>query len=61
MTWNWCLTLRPQEHVSDLTIVSDASLAPGGGMEIGCRLIQGILEFNQDINNFNRVQDAMLL
>eukprot|EP00975_Prorocentrum_lima_P023654 4978796-Prorocentrum_lima.AAC.1 len=31
MTWNWCLTTRPHECVRDLTIVSDASLAPGGG------------------------------
>eukprot|EP00975_Prorocentrum_lima_P069950 12929190-Prorocentrum_lima.AAC.1 len=31
MTWNWCLTVRPHEHVRDLTTVSDASLAPGGG------------------------------
>eukprot|EP00975_Prorocentrum_lima_P023023 4845689-Prorocentrum_lima.AAC.1 len=30
-TWNWCLTIRPDEHVRDLTILSDASLAPGGG------------------------------
>eukprot|EP00975_Prorocentrum_lima_P055898 11718969-Prorocentrum_lima.AAC.1 len=25
------LTVRPHEHISDLTIVSDASPAPGGG------------------------------
>eukprot|EP00975_Prorocentrum_lima_P029386 6171485-Prorocentrum_lima.AAC.1 len=31
MTWNWRLTIRPHEHVRDLTIVSDPSLAPGGG------------------------------
>eukprot|EP00975_Prorocentrum_lima_P070936 12934861-Prorocentrum_lima.AAC.1 len=31
MTWNWCLTIRPHDHVRDLTIVSVASLAPGGG------------------------------
>eukprot|EP00975_Prorocentrum_lima_P033997 7143092-Prorocentrum_lima.AAC.1 len=30
-TWNWCLTITPHEHVRDLTLVSDASLAPGGG------------------------------
>eukprot|EP00975_Prorocentrum_lima_P047862 10010199-Prorocentrum_lima.AAC.1 len=31
MTWNRCLTIRPHECVRALTIVSDASLAPGGG------------------------------
>eukprot|EP00975_Prorocentrum_lima_P010399 2209859-Prorocentrum_lima.AAC.1 len=30
-TWNWGLVIRSHEHVQDLTIVSDASLAPGGG------------------------------
>eukprot|EP00975_Prorocentrum_lima_P034419 7236454-Prorocentrum_lima.AAC.1 len=28
MIWNWCLTIRPHEHVRDLTIVPNASLAP---------------------------------
>ncbi len=31
VTWNWCLTVKPHDQLSRLTIVSDASLAPSGG------------------------------
>ena len=31
MTWNWCLIMVPHSQVERLTIVTDASLAPGGG------------------------------
>eukprot|EP00975_Prorocentrum_lima_P037954 7985481-Prorocentrum_lima.AAC.1 len=31
LTRQWCLPIRPHENLRDLTIVSDASLAPGGG------------------------------
>eukprot|EP00975_Prorocentrum_lima_P035403 7434663-Prorocentrum_lima.AAC.1 len=31
MTWNWGLKIRPHNQKCDLAIVTDASLAPGGG------------------------------